>query len=116
MSDLVAWLAIGAIVLGTLFSVVGVVGFVRLPDIYTRLHATGKVSVFGVSILLLGAKVLDASGIGKAIVLIAFLVLAGPVLSHAIAAAARRSGVPMKDVTRPGPDVGSRGIPRTGGA
>jgi multicomponent Na+:H+ antiporter subunit G len=27
----------------------------RLPDVYTRLHATGKVSVFGVVMLLLAA-------------------------------------------------------------
>lgn len=47
--------AILAVVIGTFFSIVGVVGYVRLPDVYTRLHATGKVGVFGVVLLLIAA-------------------------------------------------------------
>jgi multicomponent Na+:H+ antiporter subunit G len=32
-------IAILAVVIGTCFSVVGVSGYFRLPDVYTRLHA-----------------------------------------------------------------------------
>ena len=32
-----------AVLIGTFFSVTGVLGYYRLPDVYTRLHATGKV-------------------------------------------------------------------------
>jgi hypothetical protein len=41
METIFQLIAILAVVVGTLFSVVGVVGFIRLPDVYTRLHATG---------------------------------------------------------------------------
>lgn len=96
MTHATAILAAAAVILGTLFSIIGVLGLVRFPDVYSRLHATGKVSVFGVTILLLAAIALDIAGIGKAMVLIGYLILAGPVLSHALAAAARTAGVRMQ--------------------
>ena len=40
-------LVITAVLLGTFFSFVGVLGYYRLPDVYTKLHAAGKVGVFG---------------------------------------------------------------------
>ncbi|MEM1445755.1 MAG: monovalent cation/H(+) antiporter subunit G [Planctomycetota bacterium] len=85
--------ALAAVVVGTLFSIVGVLGLLRFPDAYSRLHAVGKVSVFAVSILLVAAVALGVAAIGKAVVLMVFLALAGPVLSHALARAARRVGV-----------------------
>ena len=88
-------LAIAALALGTLFSLVGVLGLLRLPDAYTRLHATGKVSVFGVTILLMAAMFTGTAHLGKAASLVLFLVIAGPVLAHALAAAAGQAGVPM---------------------
>ncbi|MEM7576988.1 MAG: monovalent cation/H(+) antiporter subunit G [Planctomycetota bacterium] len=90
---LVLSLALAAVVVGTAFSIVGVLGLLRFPDAYSRLHAVGKVSVFAVSILLVAAVVLGVAAIGKAMVLMVFLALAGPVLSHALARAARRVGV-----------------------
>lgn len=101
MTHTTATLAAVAVILGTLFSIVGVLGLVRLPDVYSRLHATGKVSVFGVTILLLAAIALDIAGVGKALVLIGYLILAGPVLSHALAAAARKAGVRLEGEDQP---------------
>ena len=101
MTHTTATLAAAAVILGTLFSIVGVLGLVRLPDVYSRLHATGKVSVFGVTILLLAAIALDIAGVGKALVLIGYLILAGPVLSHALAAAARKAGVRLEGDDQP---------------
>ena len=57
MTTILQVVALVAIILGTFFSVVGIVGMVRLPDVYARLHATGKVGVFGVVLLLIGAVV-----------------------------------------------------------
>jgi len=82
------------IAIGTLFSVIGVLGMIRLPDVYTCLHATGKVSVFGVVFLVLAAAFNGACPPGPAIVLILFLVVAGPVLSHALTAAAWKLRIP----------------------
>lgn len=93
-------IAIVAVVVGTAFSVLGVLGFIRMPDVYTRLHATGKVSVFGVVLLLLATVVLTPLDLGKGLVLIVLLVIGGPVTSHAIGSAAHRIGIPMKGAIR----------------
>ncbi len=58
-------IALIAVIAGTFFSLVGVLGLVRLPDVYTRLHATGKVGVFGVVFLSGGGGDLDAFGLGE---------------------------------------------------
>lgn len=93
-------IALLAIVVGSLFSLIGVLGFIRLPDVYTRLHAAGKVSVFGAALLVVAAVALGSLGVGKALVLIVLLIIAGPAVSHALASAAYRTGVPMKNPAR----------------
>ena len=82
---IVLWIGIG-------FSIIGVLGLVRMPDLYCRLHATGKVSTVGLAGLLLGAAILMPSGALKLIALTIFAVLTLPVSTHTIAAAAHRHG------------------------
>jgi multicomponent Na+:H+ antiporter subunit G len=93
---------IGLIMLwfGVGFCVVGVLGMIRMPDIYCRLHAAGKVSTVGLCGLLVGAAILMPSAGLKLLALAIFAVLTLPVCTHAIAAAAYRHGVPMKRATR----------------
>jgi multicomponent Na+:H+ antiporter subunit G len=93
-------IALIAVIAGTFFSIVGVLGLVRLPDVYTRLHATGKVGVFGVVFFLVAAAIWTPLGWGKAILLIVLLMISGPVSTHAISSAAYRIGVPMKSPVR----------------
>lgn len=100
MEEIWLVLAILAVVAGTAFSLVGVIGFVRLPDVYTRLHATGKVSVFGVVLLLVAATLLTPLGAGKAAVLILLLILGAPTASHALASAAWRAGIKPRGLIR----------------
>jgi multicomponent Na+:H+ antiporter subunit G len=88
-------IAIIAVVVGTAFSALGVLGFIRLPDVYTRLHATGKVGVFGVVLLLVAAVAWTPLGWSKGLALIIFLLLAGPVTSHALSSTAYRIGIPF---------------------
>lgn len=83
------------LVLGTLLSIIGILGFIRLPDVYTRLHATGKVSVFGLVFLLLAADILTPLATWKALLLIFFVLAASPTVSHAISSAAYRAGIPV---------------------
>ena len=92
--------AIFAVVIGTCFSVVSVLGYFRLPDVYTRLHATSMVSIFGVVLLLVSAAVRTPVSWGHALVLILFLLVAGPPTSHSIASAAHRIGLPRKGALR----------------
>jgi len=100
METILQLVALTAVILGTFFSVVGMVGFVRLPDVYTRLHAVGKVGVFGVVLLLIAAAAWTPLGWGRAILLIVLLMVAGPVTAHALASAAFRIGLHLKQPVR----------------
>lgn len=96
LETLLQIIALVAVTVGTAFSVIGVVGLIRFPDVYTRAHASGKVSTFGVVLLLVAAIGLTPVGWAKAILLVALILIAGPVVSHVIGAAAYKMGVPMK--------------------
>ena len=100
METILQGLATVAVLAGTAFSVLGVLGYVRLPDVYSRLHAVGKVGVFGAVLLLAGAVAWTPLGLGKGLVLIALLLLAGPVTAHALASAAYRVGIPLRQGIR----------------
>ena len=89
-----------AVLVGTFFSVVSVLGYIRLPDVYTRLHTTGKISVFGVICLLLAAAVWAPVTWGHVLVLIFFILVAGPPTAHAVGSAAHRIGLPRVNVVR----------------
>lgn len=88
------------IAMGVFFSVVGIVGNIRLPDVYCRIHASGKVATLGILGLLAGMAFLMPQATPKAIILILFLLISSPVASHAIAAAAYRQGVPRVNALR----------------
>lgn len=90
MQTLLEILAMIAVVSGTLFAVVGVMGLLRMPDVFCALHAVGKVSVFGTALVSMAAALAGAAPWGKALILILLLVAAAPVLSHAIGAIAYR--------------------------
>jgi multicomponent Na+:H+ antiporter subunit G len=100
MEDIVYLLATIAVLIGTGFSVIGIIGLFRLPDVYTRMHATGKVATFGGVLLAVAAALVIPGTWGKAAILIVLLVLAGPVISHAVGSAAYRLGIPMKQAVR----------------
>jgi multicomponent Na+:H+ antiporter subunit G len=86
--------------IGIAFSAIGILGLVRLPDMYTRLHASGKVSTVGLCSLLIGAAIMMPSAALKLLALGIFALLTLPVSTHAIAAAAYRARLPMRRVVR----------------
>jgi multicomponent Na+:H+ antiporter subunit G len=90
-------IALIAVIIGTAFSFLGVLGMIRLPDVYARLHATGKVGVFGVVLLLVATAVYIPQGWGRAILLIALLMLTGPIAAHAMISAAYRIRLPIEN-------------------
>jgi multicomponent Na+:H+ antiporter subunit G len=84
------------VIAGTSMSVIGVLGYYRLPDVFTRLHATGLVGTFGVTFL--AAATVLAAGVAwpKALLLAILTFIAGPVTTHALGSAAYRIGLPLK--------------------
>lgn len=85
---------------GSFFNVVAVLGYARLPDVFSRMHAAGMAATFGVVLLLLMAPLLLPVGWGKVLLLVALLLIAAPIASHAIASAALQSG--ERQQPRPG--------------
>jgi monovalent cation/proton antiporter MnhG/PhaG subunit len=86
-------------ILGTLtlcvglgFTLIGVLGSIRLPDVFLRLHAASKVSSLGMIGLLLGSALLLPETAPKALALGIFVLISAPIASHAIARAAYRDG------------------------
>ncbi len=100
MEEVRAAIAIVAIILGTGFSIIGVLGMIRLPDVFSRLHTTGKVGVYGAVLLSVAAAVWAPDAWARAILLIVLLMVTGPVATHAISSAAYRIGIPMKNPVR----------------
>jgi multicomponent Na+:H+ antiporter subunit G len=85
------------IVLGLALLTLGVFGIVRLPDVYTQLHAASKAGFLGVAALLVAAALEgDGAIIARVVLIIALLSLTTPVAAHAVARAARRRGEPMR--------------------
>lgn len=90
--DLLSW---GFILAGAFFTVVGAFGLLRMPDIYTRLHASGVLDPFGVCLVLIG--LMFQAGLTlvtvKLIFLILLLLFTSPVACHALARAALHHGI-----------------------
>ena len=74
-------------IFGLFFVLVGVVGVIRLPDAYSRLHASGKVATLGLLGIIIGVGVQAPVTIPKLVALGLFVAIAAPVTSHAIAKA-----------------------------
>jgi len=89
------------IFVGIAFDFFGVLGLVRLPDVYNRLQAATKCVTFGSAGILFGAFIMQGfSSFGfKALLGIAFIFLTAPVAAHAISRAAHRSGIPLSNKT-----------------
>lgn len=100
MENYLIIIAIISVTLGTFFSLSGVIGYIRFPDVYTRLHSSAKVSVFGVVLLLVAAISWTPLSFGKGLVLISLLLITGPVISHTLASAAYRINIPLTRAER----------------
>lgn len=92
---------------GVFFSFVGAVGLLRLPDFYTRAHASSKSDTLGVVLSIAAvALVLDVGLLTlKAVLLLLFMFLTTPTATHAIARAAYDQGIdPWTTDDAPGGD------------
>jgi multicomponent Na+:H+ antiporter subunit G len=80
-----AWIADILVVFGVVIMTLGVVGVVRMPDVYAKLHAASKAVFLGV-IVLCGATFVtgDPAIIARATLIAIVLLLTTPVASHAI--------------------------------
>lgn len=83
-------LVVALVVAGTFFGLVAVVGVIRLPDLYTRAHATSKSDTLGVILTLGGVALVFGAdfAVAKTALLAVFLFVTNPTAAHAITRAA----------------------------
>lgn len=85
--DVLSWIFIAT---GLFFIITGAVGLLRMPDVFTRLHAAGMTDTMGAGFVLLGL----AFQAGFTLVLVrlvfiyALLLFTSPISTHAVARAA----------------------------
>lgn len=82
------------LVAGALFALVAAIGIVRLPDLYSRMHAASKAGTVGSGLLLLavGVHSQDLSILARALAGFVFFVLTAPISAHLLARAAHKAG------------------------
>ncbi|NOQ29156.1 MAG: cation:proton antiporter, partial [Methanosarcinales archaeon] len=73
------------LLVGAFFMLAGTIGFVRFPDFYSRMHATGKCDTLGEGLMLVGLIVYGGATFVsvKILFLILFILLANPTSTHA---------------------------------
>ena len=83
------------ILLGSFFAMVGMLGLVRMPEVFTRMHAASVTDTLGVGFLIAGMALQAGLSLVtlKLGFLLALFVFTGPVVTHALAQACLHEGV-----------------------
>jgi len=79
---------------GAFFALAAAIGVLRLPDLYSRMHAASKAGTVGSGLLLLAAGTYSGEFaiFARALAGIVFLLLTAPVAAHLLAKAAHATG------------------------
>jgi len=87
--------------IGAFFFIVGTIGLIRFPDVYTRLHATTKCDTLGLGMILAGIMFYEGATFAsvKIAFIIIFVFLTNPTGAHAIARAAHIHGIKLCEKT-----------------
>jgi len=95
--EILVW---ACLVTGCVFSVIGGIGVLRMPDFYTRSHAASITDTMGALLILLGLGI--HSGLNlitvKLVFIFIFLYLTSPTAAHALVKAAYSKGLEAPDV------------------
>jgi multicomponent Na+:H+ antiporter subunit G len=84
--------------LGGFFVFVGGVGVLRMPDLYTRMHAASVTETLGTLLILAGLMVHSGLNLAtvKLLLILVFLLFTAPVASYAVANTALIAGLKPK--------------------
>lgn len=91
------WIIGALLVLGAFLMFLTGLGLLRMPDIFTRMHAATKSASLGVALLLLAAALVfqEAIVVTKSLVTIAFIFLTAPVAASLLGRAAYARRTPL---------------------
>ena len=91
LAEVLSWLLLLG---GSFFVVVGAMGVIRLPDLFTRLHAGGVTDTMGAGLILAGLMFQGGLSLvtAKLVLVLGFLWFSSPVSTYALARATLASG------------------------
>lgn len=88
---------IGAFLLlvGAIMGIIGAIGMLRFPDVYTRIHAASIIDTGAMTVAIVGMLLLAPSWViaAKLAAIWMFLFVTGPTSSHALVNAAYKAGL-----------------------
>lgn len=81
--------------LGSAMTVAAGIGVIRLPDVFTRMHAATKVGTLGSGLIMAGTALhfADPAIVLRCILVVFFLLLTAPIGAHMIGRASLRLGI-----------------------
>ena len=85
--DIASWVLLVA---GGFFVVVGGIGLLRMPDLFTRMHAAGIADTMGTGMILIGLLFQSDDWVvmAKLLLILYFIIFANPTSTHAVARSA----------------------------
>ncbi len=80
---------------GAAFCLIGTIGLLRFPDVFSRMHAAGITDTLGALLVLGGLMLISGLSLAtaKLAIILAFLWMTAPTATHALAKAALHGGV-----------------------
>jgi len=90
--DILSWVLIVA---GGAFCIIGGVGMLRMPELFTRMHAAGIVDTGGAGLIVIGLMLQAGLTLVtvKLIFILVFILYTSPVSTHALAQSALSVGI-----------------------
>ena len=93
--DILSWIFLVA---GGAFCIIGMIGIIRLPDMFARLHGASVTDTLGAGFIITGLVLQSGFTLvtAKLIIIMGLILLTSPVATHALAQAAFHAGVRPK--------------------
>ena len=98
MSLLFDFLSLVCFFVGIVALITGSIGLLRLPDVYSRIHAAGIIDTAAVGFIVLGMILQSGFSLTsvKLALIVLFLIFTSPISGHAVAMMANKFGVKPK--------------------
>jgi len=90
--DIISW---ALLICGSVFCIIGGIGMIRLPDVFTRMHAAGVTETLGAVAIFMGLMVQAGLTLVtvKLVLMTIFMMFTNPTATHAVARAALGEGL-----------------------
>jgi len=83
------------IISGAVFCIIGALGVVRLPDVFTRMHGAGIIDTLGLMLIMAGFVILAGLTLisVKLVLIVGFVLFTSPIATHALSRACLNGGI-----------------------